>query len=72
MADSITTPATKSQVSVLYKFFGPKANNDGSMQTLAQFKGEADKLTAEDKQKLATMAAKALGYTQEQCAFEFV
>lgn len=69
MAD--TTP-NKSQVIVLKEFFGFKPNPDGSMQKLPQFKAEVDQLSPQEKDQLATMAAKALGYSQEVCTFKFV
>lgn len=61
----------KSQVICLKEFFGAKTNDDGSTQSLPQFKAEVDRLSVEEKDQLATMAAKALGYAEEECSFKF-
>ena len=62
----------KSQVIVLKEFFGFKTLENGEKQTLPQFKAEVDCLNQVEKDTLATMAAKAMGYKQEDCTFEFV
>jgi len=62
----------KSQVMVLKDFFGYKTTAEGTPQTLPQFKAEVDCLSPAEKDSLASMAAKALGYAQEDCTFTFV
>lgn len=62
----------KSQVIVLKEFFGFKTTETGEKQTLPQFKAEVDCLSADEKDQLASMAAKAMGYKQEDCTFTFV
>ena len=62
----------KSQVIVLKEFFGFKTTAEGVPQTLPQFKAEVDCLNQAEKDSLATMAAKQMGYKQEDCTFTFV
>lgn len=50
--------AEKSALVVLKEFFG---YNTG--QTMKEFKAEIDSLSADEKQKLAELAAKELGHT---------
>lgn len=53
----------KGIATVIKRYFG----NEG--RTLTQFKAELDALSADEKLELATLAAKAMGMTQEQCEF---